>query len=56
MVRADFPQLGISFPPEVKIEMHLDTPKIIHLVLPLQPKTGSLMEVSYAELQNRGKD
>ena len=49
-------ELGISFPPEVEIEMHQDTPTIIHLVLPLQPKTGSLMEVSYAELQNSAKD
>ena len=49
-------ELRISFPPEVEIEMHQDTPTIIHLVLPLQPKTGSLMEVSYAELQNSGKD
>jgi nitrile hydratase alpha subunit len=45
-------ELGITFPPEVEIEMHQDTPKIIHLVLPLEPKTGSLMEVSYAELED----
>ncbi len=44
-------ELGISFPAEVEIEMHQDTPTIIHLVLPLKPKTGSLMEVSYADLQ-----
>ncbi|HYX49314.1 MAG TPA: NHLP leader peptide family RiPP precursor [Ktedonobacteraceae bacterium] len=45
-------ELGISFPEEVEIEMHEDTPTIIHLVLPLKPKTGSLMEVSYADLQD----
>ncbi len=44
-------ELGISFPPNVEIEMHQDTPTTIHLVLPLQPKTGSLMEVSYAEIE-----
>jgi hypothetical protein len=47
-------ELGITFPPEVEIEMHQDTTTIIHLVLPLQPKTGSLMEVSYAELEDSG--
>ena len=47
-------ELGISFPEEVKIEMHEDTPTTIHLVLPLKPKTGSLMEVSYAELEDSG--
>ena len=45
-------ELGITFPPEVEIEMHEDTPTIIHLVLPLKPKTGSLMEVSFADLQD----
>ena len=44
-------ELGITFPEEVKIEVHEDTPTTIHLVLPLKPKTGSLMEVSYADLQ-----
>ena len=48
-------ELGITFPPEVEIEMHQDTPTTIHLVLPLKPKTGSLMEVSYAELEYSGK-
>jgi hypothetical protein len=47
-------ELGITFPPEVEIEMHQDTPTIIHLVLPLESKTGSLMEVSYAELEDSG--
>ncbi len=47
-------ELGITFPPEVEIEMHQDTPTIIHLVLPLEPKTGSLMEVSYGELESNG--
>jgi len=45
-------ELGISFPPEIEIEMHQDTPTTIHLVLPLKPKTGSLMEVSYAEFED----
>ena len=49
-------ELGISFPAEVEIEMHQDTPTIIHLVLPLKPKTGSLMEVSFAELQDSGEE
>ncbi len=49
-------ELGITFPPEVEIEMHQDTPTIIHLVLPLEPKTGSLMEVSYAELENSDEE
>ena len=44
-------ELGITFPPEVEIEMHEDTPTTIHLVLPLKPKTGALMEVSFAELE-----
>lgn len=44
-------ELGISFPEEVQIEMHEDTPTTIHLVLPMRPRTGSLMEVSFAELQ-----
>ena len=45
-------ELGISFPQEVEIEMHEDTLTTIHLVLPLKPKTGSLMEVSFADLQD----
>lgn len=45
-------ELGISFPEEVEIEMHQDTPTIIHLVLPLEPKTGSLVEVSSADLRD----
>ena len=49
-------ELGISFPEEVKIEMHEDTPTTIHLVLPLKPKTGSLMEVSFAELEESGEE
>jgi hypothetical protein len=49
-------ELGISFPQEVEIEMHEDTPTIIHLVLPLKPKTGSLMEVSFADLQDSGEE
>jgi hypothetical protein len=49
-------ELGITFPPEVQIEMHEDTPTIIHLVLPLKPKTGSLMEVSFADLQASGEE
>ena len=49
-------ELGISFPPEVKIEMHEDTATTIHLVLPLKPKTGSLMEVSYADLHESSED
>ncbi len=49
-------ELGITFPPEVEIEMHQDTPTIIHLVLPLEPKTGSLMEVSYAELESSDEE
>jgi hypothetical protein len=49
-------ELGISFPEEVKIEMHEDTPTTIHLVLPLKPKTGSLMEVSYAQLEDSGEE
>ena len=49
-------ELGISFPQEVEIEMHEDTPTIIHLVLPLKPKTGSLMEVSFADLQASGEE
>jgi hypothetical protein len=48
-------ELGITFPPEVEIEMHQDTPTIFHLVLPLEPKTGSLMEVSYEELEDSEK-
>jgi hypothetical protein len=49
-------ELGISFPQEVEIEMHEDTPTIIHLVLPLKPKTGSLMEVSYSDLQESSEE
>jgi hypothetical protein len=49
-------ELGLSFPEEVKIEMHEDTPTTIHLVLPLKPKTGSLMEVSFAELEDRSEE
>ena len=49
-------ELGLSFPEEVKIEMHEDTPTTIHLVLPLKPKTGSLMEVSFAELEDSGEE
>ena len=49
-------ELGISFPQEVEVEMHEDTPTIIHLVLPLKPKTGSLMEVSFADLQASGEE
>jgi hypothetical protein len=45
-------ELGITFPPEVEIEMHEDTLTTIHLVLPLKPKTGSLMEVSFADFQD----
>ena len=44
-------ELGISFPEEVDIEIHEDTPTTIHLVLPLKPKTGALMEVTFAELE-----
>ena len=44
-------ELGISFPEEVDIQIHEDTPTTIHLVLPLKPKTGALMEVSFAELE-----
>jgi hypothetical protein len=49
-------ELGISFPQEVEIEVHEDTPTTIHLVLPLKPKTGSLMEVSVAELKDSGEE
>jgi hypothetical protein len=49
-------ELGISFPQEVEIEVHEDTPTTIHLVLPLKPKTGSLMEVSFAELEDSGEE
>jgi Nitrile hydratase, alpha chain len=49
-------ELGISFPEEVQIEVHEDTPTTIHLVLPLKPKTGSLMEVSFAQLEDSGEE
>ena len=49
-------ELGISFPEEVDVEIHEDTPTTIHLVLPLKPKTGSLMEVSYAQLEDSGEE
>ena len=49
-------ELGISFPQEVEIEMHEDTPTTIHLVLPLKPKTGSLMEVSFAEIEDSDEE
>jgi len=49
-------ELGITFPQEVGIEVHEDTPTIIHLVLPLKPKTGSLMEVSVADLQDSSEE
>ena len=49
-------ELGISFPEEVDVEIHEDTPTTIHLVLPLKPKTGALMEVSFAELEDRGEE
>ena len=49
-------ELGITFPEEVKIEVHEDTPTTIHLVLPLKPKTGSLMEVSFAQLEESGEE
>lgn len=49
-------ELGISFPEGVEIEVHEDTPTIIHLVLPMKPKTGSLMEVSFAQLQDDGEE
>ena len=49
-------ELGITFPQEVEIEMHEDTPTIIHLVLPLKPKTGSLMEISFADLQDSSEE
>jgi hypothetical protein len=49
-------ELGISFPEEVEIEMHEDTPTVIHLVLPMKPKTGSLMEVSFADLQDNSEE
>jgi hypothetical protein len=49
-------ELGISFPEEVEIEMHEDTPTTIHLVLPLKPKTGSLMEVSFAQLEESDEE
>ena len=49
-------ELGITFPEEVKIEVHEDTLTTIHLVLPLKPKTGSLMEVSFAQLEESGEE
>ncbi|HXZ03320.1 MAG TPA: NHLP leader peptide family RiPP precursor [Ktedonobacteraceae bacterium] len=49
-------ELGISFPQEVDVEVHEDTPTTIHLVLPLKPKTGSLMEVSVADLQESNEE
>ena len=49
-------ELGISFPQEVEVEIHEDTPTTIHLVLPLKPKTGALMEVSFAQLEDSDEE
>ena len=49
-------ELGITFPPEVAVVVHEDTETTIHLVLPLKPKTGSLMEISYAEFEDSNKE
>ena len=44
-------ELGITLSQEVTIQVHEDTPAILHLVLPARPQTGGLVELSDLELE-----
>jgi len=43
-------ELGITLPPGVSVQVHEDTPTILHLVLPRKPAVAGLRELSDAQL------
>ncbi|HYB00551.1 MAG TPA: NHLP leader peptide family RiPP precursor [Ktedonobacteraceae bacterium] len=43
--------LGITFPREVTIQVHENTPTTLHLVLPVHSKEGNPRDLSDAELE-----
>jgi hypothetical protein len=44
-------ELGLTIPQGVTIQIHEETPTTLHLVLPMKPLTGELMELSDEELK-----
>src|SRR5437764_12611469 len=44
-------ELGITLPQGVSVQVHEDTPTILHLVLPMKPPAGEPVELSDAELE-----
>jgi Nitrile hydratase, alpha chain len=51
-------ELGMTLPPGVSIQVHEDTPTILHLVLPMKPPAGEPVGLSDAQLDEEaaGKD
>jgi len=43
-------ELGIELPPNVSVMVHENTSSTVHLVLPMNPKTGGVQELSDEEL------
>jgi hypothetical protein len=44
-------ELGIMVPTGVTIQVHQDTPSMLHLVLPTKQSSGEMQELSDAELE-----
>src|SRR3984893_12661978 len=44
-------ELGTTLPQGVTIQVHEDTPAILHLVLPIKQPLGAMQELSDAELE-----
>jgi hypothetical protein len=47
-------ELGITFPHDVTVQVHEDTPTVLHLVLPRKPQVGAPQELSEVELEQVG--
>lgn len=44
-------EFGLTLPHGVTIQIHEETPTTLHLVLPMNPLTGELLELSDEELE-----
>jgi hypothetical protein len=44
-------ELGMTLPRAVSVQVHEDTPTILHLVLPVKPPAGGPVELSDAQLE-----
>lgn len=44
-------EFGLTIPHGVTIQIHEETPTTLHLVLPMKPLTGELLELSDKELK-----